>query len=111
MRVAQVAHAVKNATVAAGRHVLIVVIKTRAALPYALNANCSRGERTMAEDRFELSPDKPHWVRGFTLKGLVEFECCDDQTAEELLDFLNRTVADIVVSRYRSELALEWLPV
>jgi hypothetical protein len=65
----------------------------------------------MAEDRFELSPDKPHWVRGFTLKGLVEFECRDNQTAEELLDFLNRTVADLVVSRYRSESALEWLPV
>ena len=65
----------------------------------------------MAEDRFELSPGKPNWVRGFTLKGLVEFECRDDRTAEKLLDLLNECVADIVVSRYRIESAVEWLAV
>ena len=64
----------------------------------------------MATKRFELCQGKPNWVRGFTLKGLVEFEC-RDQTAERLLEFLNECVADFVVSRYRSESALEWLPV
>ena len=65
----------------------------------------------MATKRFELCQGKPNWVRGFTLKGLVEFECRDDQTAEKLLDFLNECVGDLVIARYRSEFALEWLPV
>ena len=65
----------------------------------------------MATKRFELCQGKPHWIRGFALNGLVEFECRDDQTAEKLLDFLNECVAVFVISRYRSESALEWLPV
>jgi hypothetical protein len=65
----------------------------------------------MATKRFELCQGKPNRVRGFTLKGIVEFECRDDQTAEKLLDLLNESVADFVIARYRSEFALEWLPV
>jgi len=65
----------------------------------------------MSTDRFELCPGKPNWIRGFTLKGLVEFECPDGQVAETLRDLLNVCVLNIVVSRYRSESALEWLPV
>jgi len=42
----------------------------------------------MASDRFELVPGKPSSVRGFTLEGIVEFECRDNADAQQLLGVL-----------------------
>jgi len=55
------------------------------------------------KDRFELSPNKPNWVRAFTLEGIIEFESTDSETANLLVEVLNAFVSDIVVERYQSE--------
>ena len=70
----------------------------------------------MASDRFELVPGKPSSVRGFTLEGIVEFECRDNADAQQLLGVLNTYVTDLFLNEH---LALafdvppieEWLPV
>ncbi len=56
----------------------------------------------MANDRFELSPGKPNWVRVFTLEGTIELESTDNQTALLLVEVLNAFVSDIVVDRHQS---------
>jgi len=56
----------------------------------------------MDNDRFELSPGKPNWVRAFTLEGTIELESPDSQTAEVLLNLLNAFVSDIVIDRHQS---------
>jgi hypothetical protein len=70
----------------------------------------------MADERFELCPGKPSSVRGFTLEGIVEFECRNNAAAQQLLSVLNTCVTDLFLNKH---LALafdappieDWLPV
>src|SRR5262245_17374848 len=82
-------------------------------LSWARNSR-SREHRAMASDRFELCPGKPYSVRGFTLEGIVELECRDNEAAQRLLGVLNTYVTDLFLDKHLAfdvPPVQEWLPV